>query len=69
MLIVDKIAQALSVIDYPAYAEWLAAHEYADNLESKQRWQECKAYKKAMLSCFTVTELKELFSLTHNADV
>ena len=69
MLIVNKIAQALSAIDYPTYPEWLEAHEYNKSEESLNRWTECKEYKKALLACFTVDELKDLFILTHENNV
>lgn len=69
MLVVNKIAQALSAIDYPTYSEWLEAHEYNKSEESHDRWTECKEYKKALLSCFTVAELKALFVLTHENNI
>lgn len=69
MLIVDKIAMALSAVDYPTYSQWIDAHEYTQDQESLNRWTECKANKKALLACFTVDELKDLFILTHEHNV
>lgn len=69
MLVVDKIAMALSVVDYPSYLKWIDVHEYTQDPKSLNRWTECKAYKKALLACFTVDDLRQLFLLTHENDV
>lgn len=70
MLIVDKIAMALSVAQYPTFSEWCKVHEYDEkSVNTLNRWKECKEWYKALNHCFTITELNLLFTLANKENI
>ena len=69
MTAADKIAWALSVIDYPKYKVWAEKHGYSLDLHSRDEFKRNKILCDRLLKLFTVDELRQLFMLAHDYDV
>ena len=69
LLIVDKLAAALCVMDYPTYDLWCEELEYKTSAESFALYSQHSEIAKQLAVVFTKQELKDLFNLAHSENI
>jgi hypothetical protein len=69
LLIVDKLAAALCVMDYPTYNTWCKELEYQPCAESFDLYSQHSEIAKHLTVVFTQQELKDLFNLAHSENI